>query len=369
MFEVKIIKDSIGPNNKRITTLTATYPRFIHCYDDQTEVLCEVGGVRGFRKWSEIVGLKSGEIKIAAYGNDGGIRFEEPSEIISSDYDGPMVYCENQRLSFCVTPNHRMYVGCRKSWGDSWEVHEAEMLLDAPQRRVKTTGRVLDGESIGKVKAEILGFFVGDGSIPKQGQQIIFHLVKQRKIKYLHKLLRKLGVPFTYRPYTAGDSNTILNLSDLPECKGCYTEDDQKTIPDKVMSSTPEEMVAFLNGLWNSDGSTDNEITRQHNTSSPHTADRLSALATMCGKRINLTERYDNGMYKLCESTEISPIIRGDKNPPRHIKYIGKVYCATVTSGLLIIRRNGLTLVSTPNYAPVHSSVGGNIVSCSLLKM
>lgn len=30
MFEVKIIKDSIGPNNKRITTLTATYPRFIH---------------------------------------------------------------------------------------------------------------------------------------------------------------------------------------------------------------------------------------------------------------------------------------------------------------------------------------------------
>lgn len=29
-FEVKIIADSIGPNVKRLTTLTATYPRFIH---------------------------------------------------------------------------------------------------------------------------------------------------------------------------------------------------------------------------------------------------------------------------------------------------------------------------------------------------
>lgn len=29
-FEVKIIADSIGPNGKRLTTLTATYPRFIH---------------------------------------------------------------------------------------------------------------------------------------------------------------------------------------------------------------------------------------------------------------------------------------------------------------------------------------------------
>lgn len=29
-FEVKTILDSIGPNGKRLTTLTATYPRFIH---------------------------------------------------------------------------------------------------------------------------------------------------------------------------------------------------------------------------------------------------------------------------------------------------------------------------------------------------
>lgn len=29
-FECKIIADSIGPNGKRLTTLTATYPRFIH---------------------------------------------------------------------------------------------------------------------------------------------------------------------------------------------------------------------------------------------------------------------------------------------------------------------------------------------------
>ena len=30
MFEVKVICDSVGPSGKRLTTITATYPRFIH---------------------------------------------------------------------------------------------------------------------------------------------------------------------------------------------------------------------------------------------------------------------------------------------------------------------------------------------------
>lgn len=340
-FKVEVIKDSITAKGRRLTTITATYPRFIHCFDDQTEVLCEVDGVRQFKKWSAL----PDDAKIAAYDRQGGINFEVPAYRIDQAYAGPMVEMNtHQQISFCVTPEHRMYVGSRKKDGDEWGVVLAKNLINGTQKRFAVSGMVEDGQPVGEAMAELIGFFVGDGTLPRAGRQAVFHLKKKRKVEYLHKLLSLLKIEFQFVEYADGSSNTKFNR--LPVFAQCYTYDGIKTIPPVIMNSTPDDMKCFMHGLWSSDGSTDTGHLRTFNTSSPCVANKLSALAAMCGEQINLLEPY-NGLYKLTRNIGISgPVLRKDKHPVVEGHYKGRVYCATVSTGLLVVRRNGKVHVS-----------------------
>lgn len=351
-----VIEDSVSASGSRLTTFVLSYPRFVHCFDDKTEVLAEINKMRRFYPWSEVINHKG---KIAAYAEDGSIKFETPSAYIAQQYEGQLLTVENQRLNFSVTPEHRMYVGSRKSYGDQWGIVLAKDLYKT-QKRFKTFGFVADGTEVGTNKAKLLGFFVGDGTLPSKGRQGIFHLKKTRKIEYLHSLLKELNLKFTFSEYEDGTSHT--RCEKIPEFEDCYTIDGQKCIPNIIFNGTPADMFAFMDGLWNSDGSTDKGYCSVFNTSSIHVANGLNTIAAMCGEHINLTNPY-SGIYKLTRTTETEPILRRDKTPVQSVDYKGIVYCATVSTGLLLVRRKGIVHISGNCELLTHTRFGRNASS------
>ncbi len=350
-ISAKIIKDSISHSGVRITTFVLKYPRFVHCFDEQTEVLCEIDGYKKFIPWREALKIRP---KLANYHKDGTVDFSHPSAWVENEVENEdMVEISSQRISMLVTKGHRLYVGSRKSKKrDEWEVIKAEDMLNEPtQKRFGTFGFYKGGENLGKL-ANLIGFFIGDGTIMRNSHQVIFHLKKQRKIDYLKRILDELKINYETRPYEDGTTNIVFR-DHIDLFRSCYDDNREKVIPKIIHNADSDSYIQFMDGLWNSDGSTDKGYLQVFNTTSKNVADGICTLASIHGMRINFKNSYKNDsdgrhkpLYKLTNCTESQPIIRRDKHPAKVVKYTGKVYCATVDTGLLIVRRNGLVHIS-----------------------
>ena len=181
-IKATVIADSINPNGVRITTLEIEYPRFIHCFDDKTEVLCKVGtNTPTFLLFKEAI---EQDAMVAQYNkDDGSVMFVKPNAWIVNEHSGKMISLENhQRINFCVTNEHRMFVGSRKRNGDLREIILAKELLgDCTQKRFYKSGSNASAVKMNPDLLKLVAFFIADGYLPKYGNQAIFHLKKERK--------------------------------------------------------------------------------------------------------------------------------------------------------------------------------------------
>src|SRR5436305_6577318 len=201
MIKAQIVADNYTDIKNRIISYVCTYPRFIHCFDKETEVLCRINNIVQFRLWPDIIGT---DCELATYHLDKSITFEKPKKWVQEYLNGKLVRIENNRLSMLVTQDHRLYIGSRKSKNDKWEIIYAKELLHSYTQKRFTTYGYYEGKSIGLLAA-LIGFFVGDGWLV--GNTAGFHLRRIRKIKYVDTILAKLSIQNTKVQYKDGCVN------------------------------------------------------------------------------------------------------------------------------------------------------------------
>jgi hypothetical protein len=124
-----------------------------------------------------------------------------------------------------------------------------------------------------------------------------------------------------------------------------------KFIPDEIMNATPKQLRIFWHYFWLGDG--DKERSRVF-TSSKRMADQLQEIAQKLGKWATIRKREPRDHFiegRLIKSENCVPSYTvaihehcgnytyGFKS--RRLKYVGKVYCASVPNGSLYVRRNG----------------------------
>lgn len=343
-IEVKVIADSVSEKENRITTFELTYPRFIHCFDEETEILCtlEEEPFPVFRKLSEVhrkEGCKVAQVDKETF----DVSFVEPLEWIKSNQHNELVVFENQRINFAVTRGHRLLVGSRKSNRYKKEVVLAEDLLgEFTAKRFYKKGSLHITERLIETKKrehyELVGYFIGDGHIPLKGRNATFHFSKARKINRVRELLSSEGYDFSESQY---GKNTVFRVRKAQWMEACYDEQGSKTIPDWYWNISQENFEALLVGLIDSDGRRAN---REFNTFSKPLIERLQALCHINDVTFNL-KQYDD-TYKVKFLIEDSPVVRRDKHRPKIEGYHGNVYCVTVPSGFVMVRRKGVVHVS-----------------------
>ncbi|RLF94184.1 hypothetical protein DRN52_05445, partial [Thermococci archaeon] len=91
----------------RVKLLPADKYWYVHCFDEETEILTREG-------WKRFADLTEGDEVMTLNPETGRMEYQKPVEIIKHHYKGYMYLHESQRLNFCVTPYHRMYV--KKYW-------------------------------------------------------------------------------------------------------------------------------------------------------------------------------------------------------------------------------------------------------------
>lgn len=310
------------------------------CYDSKTEILTSTG-------WKFFKDLNNKDRVCSVDPETHNYLFELPSEIVSFDYNEPMYYVKNQQIDLAVTKGHRMFISDtkNKTYGKKFKIKTVEEIEGKTVKYLISAQNKRNTNFFSANKAKLIGFFIGDGNITKS-LDIRFHLKKKRKIEYLKNLGFEI-LEQKNNSYIIRDKSIAKFLLD-----NCYFNKN-KCLPSEFINYSAQDILNILDGLKNSDGSIKRN-TFVYSTTSEKLKDQLQALASLNGFTFTVSKIIQNNVpiYRLNYSSRITPEII---NQPSRMygnqieewkHYKGKVYCVTVSTGLVIVRRNGKVCIS-----------------------
>ena len=346
------------------------------CYSSDTEVLTK----RGWIPWEEVSAkdeLLAVDIKTKES------HFEKPQAIQKVKFlKGDKLYTlKSQYLDLKVTLDHRMVVSHRQKSGgfSDWYFKPASDIRNKPVRyllnsHLSSRARQfpddipLDFALLTVFK--IAGFFFGDElkSYSKEPGVIRFRIRKPRKIAYL----LSLGFPISQMK---GDRYVIRSKPLAAWIHKHFTTAKGKCIPQWIITLPENAIAAFWDGLKNSDGTKITPKSWAFDSCEKSALDLIQATAHINGFSANLTlnnpnEGKEHQNHRPCWRLNISEratlrseacqaracfrrgnlakFARQNRTPDvveSLSDYEGYVYCASVSTGALLVRRNGKVIV------------------------
>ena len=348
----------------------------LDCFDEQTEVLTDVG-------WQLFEKLNGDDCLATVNLETDRIEYQRPQALIAKPYKGDMLAVANTRVDLLVTPGHRMVV-YRRRWRDGQTVWQTDTPEIRPARfltqnlSLKVTGRWegvpastvrVAGEDVdARDLAAFLGWYVSEGSrsltyAKTQGNgkrwrvQIAQH--PGPKMDQLVALCRRL--PWKEQVLKECVVFTRAALYEyVGQCgSSCY----HKRVPPWIKAASPDIIEAFVDAAILGDGWTEKTGHRAYATTSRRLADEMQELFIKLGRTArvsvipskpwNIEGRSGQAVeqYHVHERRTRTICLRGKTDDGygltvRKVPYDGRVYCATVPNGTLIVRRNGVAVVA-----------------------
>ncbi len=297
--------------------------------------------------------------KVAQFDN-GKISFTNFSKYVAEDYSGEMIKfsSEKYKRDLVVTPNHRM-VKLNRVTGQ-YNVVEATDIKYFYKHELCVAGEIQGTVSCLTPYDKLMIAFQADGRCkgvdrdrPLGGKYVLdFSFAKDRKVKKLISILEEGG--FTYKVHeNCRNAETLKNNWNQQTLINVYL--DEK--PSKCFAEWVD--LSNVNAQWCKDfinevSSWDatirsNDRIKVDNTNKSD-MEIVSTIATLAGYRATLTTKIDNRSEKFNDIYTVHikkiPYIGGQQISVESVQYNGKIYCVTVPSGMLVVRRNGQPVIS-----------------------
>lgn len=340
------------------------------CFDDQTEILTKNG-------WKLFKDLD--EHEAVATLSFGILSYEIPLRHMQYDYEGEVYGISNSSLDFRVTPNHRFYVRSTKGKykfkyiSDSTIRHD---MIPSQCRRLEDDvlgypGTYKDYET--KWFIALLGIFLAEGSTFSNNKcyRVTISQTKVDNRKKITDLLNRLCLNFV-------ETATGFNIENkkLYEYFSQFGLQHERYIPKEIlMDFSKDHLETLFEWLVMGDGHKCKTYTAYYSTSKQLIDDvqqliihiGLSANVYIKSQKASLIKgrvitpkktlyeiRVRKSKYKRLQGAQQKTYIK--KFP-----YKGKVYCVSVPSGVIKVRRNGKecwsgnSLMGTNPYGVVFS--------------
>lgn len=326
-----------------------------NCFDAETEILTSKGWVRFDQLLEE---HRKGEAhQVAQWSlDDEQISFVAPEAYHEHDYDGDMVQLQHQSADLLMTGNHRIPLRNRKT-GKVKTVHAID--IPRPKRspsdwQTVHAGHYAGGKGLDLTEDEVrfLVAVQADAHIRKDGYGLDFGFSKPRKINRIRSLLRMLGYNFSEYP---GEDRTrfyvplCYRLERLLKWLG-----PKKTFGPWVLDLSRGQLDVMLEEAWFWDGCYTRKS--QFASSIKGNADWVQTAIALSGVRAN--QRVYLGSVSPSYQVDVK---RRKYNAITHkavvetSHYTGKVYCVTVPSSYIVVRRQGkITITGQSQNFPKH---------------
>jgi thymidylate synthase (FAD) len=256
-----------------------------------------------------------------------------------------MYLVETNTVNYCVTPNHVMLYQKRDKNGYTEWVRESAETCFGKFKHVRTTATLKQSGHGTYDEGLYLGFLLGDG-FRLNGSSIGVRLKRDRKITFFMRLLERLDISYRTKMkiseegvYTFTISDPVTNLARA----------NAKTLPD-LSGRSQDYLRGLLHGLMESDGSKKHSGWT-YSSSSKELFNGVMTLASTCGfsvskpKERHLENPRHSTNYLAIIKSRHHAVVSPKRGDERVVQYDGPVYCVTVPSGLLLVRRNNKQLV------------------------
>ena len=367
------------------------------CYDDKTDIMTDSGWIKfkNLTKKHKVATLVDGEKLV----------YEHPTKIQSYDYDGDMYLLETNQVNLCVTPNHRMWVAPRSIQGASVKKYRFERAdeIIGLRRFYQKNADVFNGNSdtdtnnepfyvdddfsiengyfvlarLGNLPAQeidmkswltFFGIWMAEGFV-KDRWALSISAHKQRVKDASTEIIEKYNWKVT-RHKNGGPDNQ-WNIPDkqlVKHFQPLSVGATNKFLPEWIWCLNMEQSRWLIHGMmlgdghWMGSGHDIGTGTMRYDTSSKQLADDFQRLCLHAGWSTNIALKNEKGYTNYIDERKVvctvdawrltivtkqnNPKVNKTKKMDKMIEYDGKVYCCTVPSGVIYVRRNKTPIFS-----------------------
>jgi thymidylate synthase (FAD) len=307
------------------------------CYDDQTEIFTEDG-------WVAFSDLRSTQKVAQVNPKTFEQEFVVPEKLHCCPYSGPMYLAESNTVNYCVTPGHKMLYQTRTSTGYSeFKETTSDQAVKYKHKRFRNTASMRTRGGKGTFsEGWILGFVLGDGFVV-QKNVVCVRLKRDRKIQALSHYLAE-----AYKEYSlVVTKDDVTQITFELDTNLVGTVGTKKTPPLSGLSS--DYIQGMFEGLMEANGSVKHSRGWAFSSSSRELFEGAGTLATACGYW--MTEGTPRHTENPNHQTNYRGVIRSREygnvtdSHESVIDYTGNVYCVTVPTGYVLVRRHGKQVV------------------------
>ena len=327
-----------------------------HCFSEDTEVLSSAG-------WKNFKDLSIGEEVMTYNMENDSSEWNKVKDVFSYDDYTEMVHFKNTVVDLMVTKKHNVVYSNRYDcFNLDFKKTPASNLIgkriDIPCGGINTQEDAPYEDDFLRLCAWVIT--EGNYGFKKNSKSCSIRIAQSDKekvgVKHITDICDKIGQNYSaIKRYDAGstehgqhrnhDSYRInLNVSDI-------TREIVKLFPDKqlitpLLKLSSRQFRLMFYELILADGNKNKDAKRSYQYSSKNESeiDILQGMCSINGFRSSKIKRKrnDSEYFVLTINTRgVSSISKGGKVVP----YKGKVWCATVDNGTLMVRRNGKTIV------------------------
>jgi hypothetical protein len=330
-----------------------------NCYDDQTEILTEERGWVLFRDLDK-------DDRVATLQNGTDLVFEKPSYHYAAPYKGEMLGIQHQGIDLLVTPDHKLWTSRQSTDTKIWHPYRHETISEIYGKQTRRFKR--DALWRGKRPEfsldfyEFLGFWFAEG----------YAGVQSTRLDYTRDLLNRAGLQFSEIESKSGhiaSSSVNFVIRITPDIKPLVEEltelgkSHEKHIPQWIKDSSWEAIREFLIGYVEGDGQVYKDInTVIATTVSKRLADDIQELALRAGMVVTVGRQKMSSHWSNREFIYTMTFVTSRRREPstkqgwyRH-DYDGMVYCVTVSSHVVYVRRNGKAVWCGQTYGELRDT-------------
>lgn len=336
-------KEEMDEKDERLVNYLGEHEHM--CYDEHTEILTNEGwklfkDVSESMKVAQVFGWENNHLQM---------EFVYPTKLASFDFEGDMICTSHSKVSYRVTPEHRMLYMKRtlKGVDYTWRIDTAENLFGKFKRLPTCAEWVQDNKNKEFYEGVLLGVILSDGYRPSDYKnKVMVRLKVNRKIEFLKDLLGKLNLEYNLSVETSGVHSFSFNFEDE-----IYDSEKRKYYSiKKVIENGSSFCKGLYEGFVNSDGSKKRN-TYTFSSTSRNLIELFMLSATFSGyrpienKKVESENKNHKTSYRVMVQTYDNVNVNKGLIKEYKEQYSGKVYCATVPSGMLLVRRDGLQVV------------------------
>jgi len=309
------------------------------CVDEATLCLTPAG----WRRYSD---LKVGDTIYVFDLATKKIKEDAVKAVNLYEYDGDMLLFEGRKLSFLVTPNHKIVR--RVFHGNKYLLEDADAVCKYKTPIIIPLAAEVDRPDYEKFtddEIRLIAWFLSDACMEKNKNRIRIYQSPKKYADRIRGLLNRLGIRFTeskdYGQWSG--ENRVFNIYGETAAKWrAYTKCNRNKIPeDFLRNASARQFRIFIEEYALADGCFERRGRIRIAKKNEEMADDLLYVCTLAGVAARRVYRK--------QATSVITLYKGKHASViriRKVHYKGKVWCPTTDTGTFIAKRNGHVFIT-----------------------